>query len=87
MTRWDTKKRKPNWHDIVKWEDDNKALVMWICTVDCIKERAKEKNKNLQANYDQIHEFIYHSRRGWDMEQFKNSFKDFVIELLEDNYG
>ena len=75
-----------DWDSIVKWEDDNESLVMWALTIDCIKERAAERNIKLKANDNQIFEFCYQTRRGWDMEQFKNSFKDFVIQLLEETY-
>lgn len=87
MTQWDKKVKKPNWDSLVDWEDKNGALVMWAITPDCIRERAKETNKNFKATKEQIHEFIYHSRRGFDMEIVKNNFKDFVVDLLVNEYG
>ena len=48
-----------DWDSIVKWEDDNESLVMWALTIDCIKERAAERNIKLKANDNQIFEFCY----------------------------
>jgi len=88
MTKWDRKRKKPNWNDILKWEDDNEALVMWVCTPNCIRERAENQHKSLgEVTNKQIYEFIYQTRRGWNTEDFKNVFKDFVIDRLRDYYG
>jgi len=48
MTKWDRKRKKPNWDDILKWEDDNEALVMWVCTPNCIRERAENQNLDMR---------------------------------------
>ena len=44
----------------------------------------KATNNRFAVNDNMIYEFCYHSRRGWDMEAFKNAFKDFVIWKLKD---
>lgn len=73
-----------NWDDISKWEDDNEALVMWVVTTNCIRERMQETNQELDVKDSLVYEFCYHSRRGWEMEEIKNMFKDFVIETLKE---
>ena len=86
MTKFDSKRKKldVDWDSLVKWEEDNKALVIWAITPDCIRERMKATNNRFAVNDNMIYEFCYHSRRGWDMEAFKNAFKDFVIWKLKD---
>ena len=84
MTKFESKKVKPDWEAISAWEDDNKALVMWVITTDCIRDRMVETGQSFRVSNDLIYEFCYHSRRGWDMEAFKNAFKDFVIEKLKE---
>ena len=86
MTKFDSKRKKldVDWDSLVKWEEDNKALVIWAITSDCIRERMKATNNRFAVNDNMIYEFCYHSRRGWDMEAFKNAFKDFVIWKLKD---
>ena len=46
MTKFDSKRKKldVDWDSLVKWEEDNKALVIWAITPDCIRERMKETN-------------------------------------------
>jgi hypothetical protein len=41
----------------------------------------------LNANREQIYEFCYQTKRGYDMDMIKNHFKDFVIENLMTEYG
>jgi hypothetical protein len=84
MTKFESKKKKPDWDSISTWEDANNALVMWVLTPNCIRERMTETGKSFKVSNEMIYEFCYQSRRGWDMEAFKNSFKDFVIENLEE---
>ncbi len=84
MTRFESRKINPNWDAIVEWEDNNDARVMWAITDSCIRERMTETNQDFKVSKSLILEFITHSRRGWDMEAFKNAFKDFVIERLKE---
>tara|TARA_B100001939_G_scaffold292886_1_gene265206 strand:+ start:9442 stop:9729 length:288 start_codon:yes stop_codon:yes gene_type:complete len=87
MTRWDKKVKKPNWDSLIEWEKINNALVMWVVTPNCILERAKERGVTLKANKEQIYEFCYQTKRGYDMDVIKSHFKDFVIENLIAEYG
>jgi hypothetical protein len=84
MTRFDSRKRKIDWDSITKWEEDNKSLVIWALTIDCIRDRMKETDQDFVVHDNLIYEFCYHTRRGWDMEEFKNAFKDFIIFKLKD---
>ena len=84
MTRFDKRRIKPNWESLSKWEDDNQSLVICAVTTDCIRQRMTEINQEFAVRDSLIYEFIYHTRRGWDMEMFKNMFKDFVIEKLKE---
>ena len=84
MTKFESKKKKPDWDSLISWEQDNNALAMWVLTPNCIRERMAETDKSFKVSNEMIYEFCYQSRRGWDMEAFKNSFKDFVIENLEE---
>jgi hypothetical protein len=84
MTKFESKKVKPDWEAISAWEEDNKALVMWVITTDCIRERMVETGESFKVANDLIYEFCYHSRRGWDMEAFKNAFKDFIIGTTQE---
>jgi len=84
MTKFESKKKKPDWDSLSQWEDTNKALVMWVITPECIYERMEETGIKFSVSKDLVKEFCYHTRREWDMEAFKNAFKDFVIEKLQD---
>lgn len=84
MTRFESRKKKIDWDAIVQWEEANEALVMWAVTPNCIRERMVETGHSFKVSDKLIYEFCYHSRRGWDMEAFKNAFKDFVIETLKE---
>ena len=84
MTKFESKRINPDWDAILQWEDKNNGRVMWVVTSDCIRERMKETNQDFKVSKDLILEFITHSRRGWDMEAFKNAFKDFVIQNLKE---
>ena len=46
MTRFESRKRKIDWDSITKWEEDNKSLVIWALTIDCIRDRMKETDQD-----------------------------------------
>ena len=73
-----------NWETLSKWEDDNESLVIWVVTTDCIRDRMRELDLEVKATDDLIYEYMYHTRRGWEMNEIKNMFKDFVIQKLKE---
>lgn len=73
-----------NWDTLLEWEDNNNARVIWAVDIDLVRQRMSELNKNFSVSDDLILEFVTHTRRGWDMELFKQAFLDFVITKLEE---
>ena len=82
MTRFESRKRKIDWDSITKWEEDNKSLVIWALTIDCIRDRMKETDQDFVVHDNLIYEFCYHTRRGWDMEKCFTISQLYVIIVL-----
>ena len=87
MTRFEKRKKVIDWQGLSDWEDKNSARIIWAVDVASVRERMKELGKSVKVSNDLILEFVTHTRRGWDMEMFKQSFLDFVIMKLEEDYG
>jgi hypothetical protein len=50
MTKFESKKVKPDWEAISTWEEDNKALVMWVITTDCLRDRMVETGQSFRMS-------------------------------------
>ena len=87
MTRFEKRKQVIDWQGLSDWEDNNSARIIWAVDVASVRERMTELGKSVKVSNDLILEFITHTRRGWDMEMFKQSFLDFVIMKLEEEYN
>ena len=87
MTRFEKRKQVIDWQGLSDWEDNNSARIIWAVDVASVRERMTELGKSIKVSNDLILEFVTHTRRSWDMEMFKQSFLDFVIIKLEEDYG
>ena len=87
MTRFEKRKQVIDWQGLSDWEDNNSARIIWAVDVASVRERMTELGKSIKVSNDLILEFVTHTRRSWDMEMFKQSFLDFVIMKLEEDYG
>jgi hypothetical protein len=87
MTRFEKRKQVIDWQGLSDWEDNNSARIIWAVDVASVRERMKELGKSVKVSNDLILEFVTHTRRSWDMDMFKQSFLDFVILKLEEEYN
>lgn len=87
MTKFEKRRTNPDWQGLSDWEDNNSARIIWAVDVNTIRERMTELGKSVKVSNDLILEFVTHTRRSWDMDMFKQSFLDFVILKLEEEYN
>jgi len=87
MTKFEKRRTNPDWQGLSDWEDNNSARVIWAVDVASVRERMAELGKSVKVSNDLILEFVTHTRRGWDMDMFKQSLLDFVITKLEEEYN